>query len=93
VFFNKFSKHLIVARTQIRLLILGIGVKHENLVLADKVINDPYAAALAAPTSHPPDLTQPPCLWNEVASYWIGNENGLERRVGLIADKLDVFWR
>ena len=89
--FNKFSKYLIVARTQIRLLILGISVKHENLVLADQVVNDPYATALAAPTSHPSNLTQAFRLWNKVTSFWIGDEYGLEGRVGLIVDKIHNF--
>jgi len=45
--------------------------------LADQVVNDPNTAALAAPTSHPPDLTQTSRLWNEVASFWIGDGHGL----------------
>jgi hypothetical protein len=74
-------------------LILGIGIKPENLVFADQVINDSSAAALAAPTSHPPHLTQTSRLWNEVASFWIGDEHGLECHVGLIVDKLENFGR
>jgi hypothetical protein len=49
----------------------------------------PYAAALAAPAPRPTDLAQTSRLWNEVASFWIGDEHGLECRVGLIVDKLD----
>jgi len=89
VLFNKFSKYLEVARTQIRLSILGIGVKHENLVLAHQVVYNSYAAALAASASHPPDLAQSSRLWNEVASFWIGDECGLEGLIRLIVDKLD----
>jgi hypothetical protein len=89
VLFNKFSKYLEVARTQFRLSILGIDVNHENLVLFDQIVDNPNATALAAPAPHPSDLSQTSRLWNEVASFRIGDKHGLEGRIGLIVDKLD----
>jgi hypothetical protein len=78
-----------MAGAQIRLTILGVDVKHENLVLAHQVVNNPYAATLAASTSHPPYLAESSCLGDEIASFRIGDENGLQCRIGLIVDELD----
>jgi hypothetical protein len=77
VLFNKFSKHLQMTGAQVHFTILWVGVKHENLVLPHQVVNNPYAASLAASTTHPPNLAESSCLGDEVASFRIGDENGL----------------
>ena len=74
---------------QVRFTILWVGVKHENLVLADQVVNNPNATTLAASTTHPTNLTQSSRPGDEITSFRIGNEHGLQRRIRLIVDELD----
>jgi hypothetical protein len=86
--FNKISKPLDLIGREILPFVLRVGVKHEDLLAVNKVVDDSNPSPFPSSQCLPTNLPKTARTGNEITSLRIDDESGLKLGVRLIVNEV-----